>query len=121
MGPIPGATRRRSRSLDAEESPPCLTSSVRTITYPNKDGYALTVKSVPESWGDVTVKRQRIDASNNLTLVSTKVSKASERAGGTLNLSGAWARARPTPPSPRGAAQGLDLVVVTGTGPRAGQ
>jgi hypothetical protein len=43
------------------------------------------------------------------------VTKAAERPQGSITVSGTWAHAAATPPNdPKGAAQGLDLVVVTG-------
>jgi hypothetical protein len=48
----------------------------RTFTYPDKNGYELTVKSIPASWGDVTVKQYCIDANNNFAVISTAVTKA---------------------------------------------
>jgi xylan 1,4-beta-xylosidase len=115
MGPIPGGNEEEITIPGRGRLATMTYLDRRTITYPNNDGYALTIKSVPESWGDVTIKQFRIDASNDLTLVSTKVSKASERMGNSVTVSGAWARARPNPPSTKGAAQGIDLVVVTGS------
>lgn len=116
MGPIPGGN---DESLDVPGLGHLADMTYldrRTFTYPDKDGYALTVKSIPASWGDVTVKQYRIDASNDLTLVSTKVNKAAERTAESLTVSGAWTHARAsTTDDPKGAAQGLDLIVITGT------
>ena len=86
----------------------------RTFTYPNKNGYALTIKSIPASWGDVTVKQYRIDANNNFAVIATKVSKAADRAQGSLTVSGSWIRATPGTGDAQGAPQGVDLIVVTG-------
>ena len=71
----------------------------RTFTYPDKAGtYALTIKSIPDSWGDVSVKQYRIDANNNLVLVTTTVVKATDRLQGSLTVSGAWLHALASPP-----------------------
>ncbi len=89
----------------------------RTITYPKREGYALTVTNVPQEWGDVTVKQYRVDASNDMKLMNTVVSKAAERAQGSLNVSGSWVHATANPPSdPDGADQGVDLIVLAGSG-----
>jgi hypothetical protein len=88
----------------------------RTITYPETEGYALTIKGIPDSWGDVTVNQYRIDATNDNKL-TTKVVKASERTGGNLTVSGTgWVRAAPGAGDPKGAPQGVDLIEVTGSG-----
>jgi hypothetical protein len=91
----------------------------RSFTYTDKEGYALTIKSIPEAWGDVTLKQYRIDANNDFKLINTTMSKAADRAQGSLSIAGAaWAHARPgaDDPNPKGAEQGLDLLVVTGAG-----
>jgi xylan 1,4-beta-xylosidase len=124
MGPIPGGNEESLEIPGLGHLADMTYPERRTFTYPDKDGYALTVKAIPESWGDVTVKQYRIDANNNLTLVATKVFKTRERTAGALTVSGTWARARPSATDdPEGAAQGVDLVVVTGTAatPAAGQ
>jgi xylan 1,4-beta-xylosidase len=116
MGPIPGGNEEELDIPGLGHLATMTYPERRSFTYPNKEGYALTIKAIPESWGDVTVKQYRIDADNDLDLVSTTMTKATERPEGTLMLSGAWARARANPPDdPMGAAQGVDLVVVTGT------
>jgi xylan 1,4-beta-xylosidase len=110
MGPIPGGN---DESLSGLATMTYLDR--RTFTYPDKDGYALTIKSVPDSWGDVTVKQYRIDANNDFAVVNTKVFKTADRTQGSLTVSGSWIRATANPPDdPKGAAQGLDLIVVTG-------
>jgi hypothetical protein len=115
MGPIPGGNDEELTAPGLGHLASMTYLDRRTFTYPDKEGYALTIKSIPEAWGDVTVKQYRIDASNNLALVTTKVTKASERPQGSITVSGTWAHAAATPPNdPKGAAQGLDLVVVTG-------
>jgi hypothetical protein len=116
MGPIPGGNDEELDAAGLGHLASMTYPDRRSITYPNKEGYALTINAIPESWGDVTVKQYRIDANNDLTLVSTKVTKATERPQGSLTVSGAWAHALPSSdgPNPKGAEQGLDLIVVTG-------
>ena len=110
MGPIPGGNDESIAGLATMTYP-----DRRTFTYPNKDGYALTIKSIPASWGDVTVKQYRIDANNNFAVIATTVVKAADRAQGSLTVSGSWIRATASPPNdPQGAPQGLDLIVLTG-------
>src|SRR4029077_11096324 len=105
MGPIPGGNDEELDAPGLGHLADMTYLDRRTFTYPDKDGYALTVKSIPESWGDVTVKQYRIDASNNLTLVSTKPFKTTERTAGSLTVSGSWARARTSATDdPKGAA-----------------
>jgi xylan 1,4-beta-xylosidase len=116
MGPIPGGNEESLTVPGLGHLANMTYLDRRTFTYPDKEGYALTIKSIPEAWGDVTVKQYRIDASNNLALVSTTVKKTSERSQGSLTVSGSWAHALASPPNdPKGAAQGLDLIVLTGT------
>jgi len=94
----------------------------RSFSYPDKEGYALTIKSIPEAWGEVTIKQYRIDATNDFELMNTTLSKVADRPLGTLRIDGAaWAHARPgtDDPNPMGAEQGLDLLVVTGAGSTA--
>jgi hypothetical protein len=89
----------------------------RSFSYPDEEGYTLTIKSIPEAWGDVTIKQYRIDANNDFKLMNTTMSKAADRPQGTLRIDGAaWAHARPgtDDPNPKGAEQGLDLLLVTG-------
>jgi xylan 1,4-beta-xylosidase len=116
MGPIPGGNQETITIPGMGTAATMTYLDRRTFTYPDNAGtYALTIRSIPDSWGDVTVKQYRIDASNDLALVSTKVVKTIDRPQGTLTLSGSWIHATPSPPSdPEGAAQGLDLIVVTG-------
>jgi xylan 1,4-beta-xylosidase len=110
MGPIPGGNEESLMGLATMTY-----LDRRTFTYPDKDGYALTVKSIPDSWGDVTVKQYRIDANNSFSVVNTKVFTTTDRAQGSLTVSGSWIHATASPPNdPKGAAQGLDLIVVTG-------
>jgi len=115
MGPIPGGNEE---SIDVPGLGHLANMSYldrRTITYSDKEGYALTIQSIPDAWGDVTVQQYRIDATNDLTLVGTSVTKKTDRPQGSLTVSGAWAHAQPNPPDdPNGAAQGIDLIVVTG-------
>lgn len=116
MGPIPGGNEEAIDIPGVGQLADMTYLERRTFSYPDTEGYDLTVKSIPETWGDVTVKQFRIDANNNLTMVSTKVFTAAERRAGSLTLSGSWARARPSATDdPKGAAQGVDLVIVTGT------
>jgi hypothetical protein len=115
MGPIPGGNDEELDAPGLGHLASMTYPDRRSFTYLDKEGYALTINSIPESWGDVTVKQYRIDASNDLKLVSTKVTKTSERPQGSLVVSGAWAHAQPSSGDPKGAAQGLDLIVVTGT------
>jgi hypothetical protein len=80
----------------------------RTIMYPSTMGYELTIKNIPDSWGDVTVETYRVDSANTNKMLSTKTVKASERMQGSLTVQGAaWG-------ATQGAEQGVDLVVVTG-------
>jgi hypothetical protein len=80
----------------------------RTIMYPSTMGYELTIKNIPDSWGDVTVETYRVDAANTNKMLSTKTVKASERMQGSFTVQGAaWG-------ATQGAEQGVDLVVVTG-------
>jgi xylan 1,4-beta-xylosidase len=115
MGPIPGGNDEELDAPGLGHLASMTYPDRRSFTYPDKEGYALTIKAIPESWGDVTVKQYRIDASNDLTLVATKVTKAAERARGSISVTGAWAHAAASADDPKGAAQGLDLIVVTGT------
>lgn len=88
----------------------------RTIIYPDTEGYELTIKGVPESWGDVTVEQYRIDATNDNTLLNTQAISAGERSGGSFTVSGtSWVGASSFG-DPLGAPQGVDLIVVTGAG-----
>jgi hypothetical protein len=76
--------------------------------YPSTMGYELTIKNIPDSWGDVTVETYRVDAANTNKMTSTKTVKASERMQGSFTVQGAgWS-------ATQGAEQGVDLVVVTG-------
>jgi xylan 1,4-beta-xylosidase len=110
MGPIPGGNDESLMGLATMTY-----LDRRTFMYPDKDGYALTIKSIPTSWGDVTVKQYRIDANNNFAVVNTKVVKTTDRPQGSLTVSGSWVHATASPPNdPKGAAQGLDLIAVTG-------
>jgi hypothetical protein len=80
----------------------------RTIMYPSTMGYELTIKNIPDSWGDVTVETYRVDSANTNKMMSTKTVKASERMQGSFTVQGAgWG-------ATQGAEQGVDLVVVTG-------
>jgi hypothetical protein len=76
--------------------------------YPSTMGYELTIKNIPDSWGDVTVETYRVDAANTNAMMSKKTVKASERMQGSFTVQGAgWS-------ATQGAEQGVDLVVVTG-------
>jgi hypothetical protein len=86
----------------------------RSFSYPDKDGYDLTITSIPASWGDLTVTQYRIDASNDFKVVNSKQLDAAARASGNLTVSGKWARATASKDDPKGAAQGADLIVVSG-------
>jgi xylan 1,4-beta-xylosidase len=117
MGPIPGGNQEAINIPGMGTAATMTYLDRRTFTYPENAGtYALTIQSIPDSWGDVSVKQYRIDANNNLALVTTTVVKAADRPQGSLTVSGAWVHAPASPPNdPKGAAQGLDLIVVTGT------
>jgi hypothetical protein len=115
MGPIPGGNEESITVPGLGHLANMTYLDRRSFTYPDKEGYALTIKSIPDSWGDVTVKQYRIDSGKSLALVNTNVTKASDRPQGSLTVSGSWAHAIASPPNdPKGAAQGLDLIVVTG-------
>lgn len=121
MGPIPGGNEETIEIPGLGKLADMTYPERRSFTYPDKDGYALTIKSIPEAWGDVTIKQFRIDASSSLSMVSSTVSKASERTDGSVTVSGKWVRARANPPNdPKGAPQGVDYIVVTGTNAMAG-
>jgi hypothetical protein len=117
MGPIPGGNQEAINIPGMGTAATMTYLDRRKFTYPDNAGtYALTIKSIPNSWGDVTVKQYRIDANNNLALATTTVVKATDRPQGSLTVSGAWVHAPASPPNdPKGAAQGVDLIVVTGT------
>ena len=116
MGPIPGGNDEELDAPGLGHLASMTYPDRRSITYPDKEGYALTINAIPESWGDVTVKQYRIDANDDSSLVSTKVIQVTERPRGSLSVAGAWAHALPSSddPNPKGAEQGLDLIVVTG-------
>jgi xylan 1,4-beta-xylosidase len=114
MGPIPGGNEEALEFPGVGHLADLTYLDRRTFDYPDKDGYALTIKSIPESWGDVTVKQYRIDARNDFADVNTKVIKVADRPQGSLTVSGAWARATASTDDPEGAEQGVDLIVVTG-------
>ena len=82
MGPIPGGNDEEIDAPGLGHLASMTYLDRRTFTYPDKDGYALTITSIPDAWGDVTVEQYRIDASNDLTLVNTQVSKAADRTQG---------------------------------------
>jgi hypothetical protein len=115
MGPRPGGDTAVVSGVGTIESLPR-----RTIDYPDTDGYELSILGVPDAWGDLTVQQYRVDASNNFTVINTKMITAAERAQGVLKFAGAsWVRARADPQNdPKGAPQGVDLIVVSkGTTP----
>jgi hypothetical protein len=114
MGPIPGGNDEVLEFPGIGKLADMTYPDRRSFAYPDKDGYDLKIKSIPESWGDVTVKQYRIDASSNFSVVSTKVFTAADRAQG-LKISGKWARATARTDDPKGAAQGADLIVVSGS------
>lgn len=116
MGPIPGGNDEELDVPGLGHLASMTYPERRSFTYPDKEGYTLTINAIPESWGDVTVEQFRIDATNDLKLVDTKTMKVADRPLGTLSISGTWAHARPSSddPNPKGAEQGLDLIVVTG-------
>ncbi len=116
MGPIPGGNQEAITIPGMGTAATMTYLDRRTFTYPDANhGYDLTIQSIPASWGDVTVKQYRIDANNSLALVTTTVVKATDRPQGSLTVSGSWVRAAPSPPNdPKGAPQGLDLIVLTG-------
>jgi hypothetical protein len=116
MGPIPGGNEESIDVPGLGHLADMTYLDRRTLTYPDKEGYSLTIEDIPTSWGDVTVKQYRIDANNTLALVGTTTTKAADRLQGSLTVSGSWVRATANPPNdPKGAAQGLDLIVATGT------
>jgi hypothetical protein len=115
MGPRPGGDTTVVSGVGTIESLPR-----RTIDYPATDGYELNILGIPDSWGDLTVQQYRVDASNNFTVINTKMVTAAERAQGGLKFEGkSWVRATPDPQNdPKGAPQGVDLIVVSkGTNP----
>ncbi len=122
QGPIPGGNEEEINVPGLGFLATMTYLDRRTFTYADKEGYAVTIKSIPEAWGDVTIKQYRIDANSDFDLVTTTTSAAAERAQGALRIEGAaWAHARPSSddPNPKGAEQGLDLLVVTGAGATA--
>jgi xylan 1,4-beta-xylosidase len=114
MGPIPGGNDEELQAPGLGKLADMTYPDRRNFSYPDKDGYDLTIKSIPEAWGDVTVKQYRIDAGNSFKLVNMKTITAADRAQGGLNVPGKWARATPSADDPKGAAQGADLIVVSG-------
>ncbi len=97
----------------------------RTITYENTNGYNLEIKNIPKEWGDLTVEQYRIDNDNNMALVNSWTIYGKDRfshakknkSSGSVLVSGAWVHSAPNPPlDPVGVAQGMDLIVVTGSG-----
>jgi len=122
QGPIPGGNEEEINVPGLGFLATMTYLDRRTFNYPDKEGYALTIKSIPEAWGDVTIKQYRIDANNDFELVNTTMSSVADRPQGTLRIDGtAWAHARPSAddPNPKGAEQGVDLLVVTGAGSTA--
>ncbi len=113
MGPRPGGDTSVISGVGTIESLPR-----RTITYPDTEGYELSVLGIPDAWGDFTVQQYRVDAGNNFTVMNTKTVKAAERAQGVLKLDGrSWVRAPADPQNdPKGAPQGVDLIVISATG-----
>ncbi len=94
MGPIPGGNQEAITIPGMGTAATMTYLDRRTFTYPDANqGYALTIKSIPDSWGDVTVKQYRIDANNSLAVVATTVVKATDRPQGSLTVSGSWVRA----------------------------
>lgn len=92
-----------------------------TIAYQNTEGYNLSIKNIPLSWGDLKVEQYRVDKENNMTLVSSEKISANDRLSRWLpkpvTVSGSWAHAPADPPlDPTGVAQGIDMIVVTGSG-----
>jgi len=119
QGPIPGGNEERLEVPGLGYLATMTYPERRSFTYPDKEGYALTIKSIPEAWGDVTIKRYRIDANSDFQAMDVATSKVADRPQGALKIDGAaWAHARPgtDDPNPKGAEQGLDLLVVTGSG-----
>ena len=113
MGPIPGGNDEVLQFPGIGKLADMTYPERRSFTYPDKDGYDLTIRSIPEAWGDVTVTQRRIDARNDFDVVETKTVTVADRAQG-LKISGKWARAQQSADDPTGAAQGVDLIVVSG-------
>ena len=73
MGPIPGGNDEVLQAPGIGKLADMTYPDRRSFSYPDKDGYDLTITSIPAAWGDLTaVKQYRIDASNNLTVVNTR-------------------------------------------------
>lgn len=118
MGPIPGGN-------DSEITMPgmgvltTMTSLDRmTITYENTNGYNLEIRNIPQNWGELTVEQYRIDNDNNMALVDSRKIEKADRATGSVGVKGQWVHDRNPDPAvdPVGVAQGIDLIVVTGSG-----
>lgn len=87
-----------------------------TLTYEDTEGYNLTINNIPTGWGDLTVEQYRIDNDNNMTLIDTWNIGKKDRNGGPVMVSGSWVHSAPNPPlDPTGVAQGIDMIVVTGS------
>jgi hypothetical protein len=114
MGPIPGGNDEELTVPGLGKLADMTYPDRRSFDYPDKDGYDLTIASIPDSWGDVTVTVYRIDASNNFKVVDTKMFAAADRTQGSVTVSGKWVRAATSSNDPKGAAQGADLIVVSG-------
>jgi hypothetical protein len=115
MGPIPGGNEEELTVPGIGKLADMTYPERRTFSYADKDGYDLTIGAIPDSWGDLTVKQYRIDASNNFALIATTMSKPADRAQAGLKVSGKWARAAKSTNDPTGAAQGVDFIAVTGS------
>jgi hypothetical protein len=116
MGPIPGGNEEELNVPGLGKLADMTYPDRRSFKYPDKDGYDLTINAIPEAWGDVTVTVYRIDANNDFKAVDTKMFSAAARAQGGLTVSGKWIRAAISSNDPKGAAQGADLIVVSGAG-----
>jgi hypothetical protein len=113
MGPIPGGNDEALEIPGLGKLADMTYPERRSFMYPDKDGYDLSIQAIPEAWGDVTVKQYRIDAASNFTVADMKTVTVAERAQG-LKVSGKWVRAQKSSDDPSGAAQGVDLIVVSG-------
>jgi hypothetical protein len=115
MGPIPGGNDEELTVPGLGKLADMTYPDRRSFHYPDKDGYDLSISSIPASWGDLTIEQYRIDASNDFKVVNTKQVTAADAQAG-LTVSGKWVRATPSNDDPKGAAQGADLIVVRGSG-----
>ena len=116
MGPISGGNEYAIQTSAGKTLANFTLLDRRTISYPKREGYALSVVNVPKEWGDVSVEQYRIDANNDMKLMTTVVSKAADRSDATVKVSGSWVHAAANPPQdPDGVDQGVDLIVLKGS------